>query len=264
MESFHPAFRFPKSAADTMLPSPTMSILEFLDFELPNVAPTETSASAEFFSKLEPTVMEPKLLKGITVPSDATMKGLAALCKTAVTDGAVSLLCLHLTREASKRVPLWMVPYWMEVAEIRRVPRPLWMEASDTMRVRQGSRRGKCKESTHSLIEEVYSSLAALSWSGKTRGFSNDEPISTLAAYATRRWLSDANKDQMLDLLRTDIRLDPSKPKFDIKGTHFISKIHQAYNKRDRDYTYDRGFEGLRETGIELGSDIHCRKLSEI
>ncbi|KZP26172.1 hypothetical protein FIBSPDRAFT_1005451, partial [Athelia psychrophila] len=126
------------------------------------------------------------------------------------------------------------------------------------MRARQGSQRGKCKESTHSLIEEVYSSLATLSWSGKTRGFSNDEPISTLAAYATRHWLSDAQEDQMLDLLRTDIRLDPLKPAFNIKGTHFVSKIHQAFNKRDTgDYTDDRGFEGLRKTGIELGSDIH-------
>ncbi|KAF7969102.1 hypothetical protein HWV62_28304 [Athelia sp. TMB] len=241
-----------------MLPCPAATILEFLDFKFPSITPTKTSASTEFFSQLEPTVMDPKLLKGIPVPSEETVKGLAALCKTAVTDGAASLVCLHLSWEVSRRVPLWMIPYWMEAAEIQKVHRPLWVEASDTMRARQGTRRGKCKESTHHLIEEVYSGLLTLSWSGKTRGFSNQEPVSTLATYATRRWLSDAHEDQMLDLPRTDIRLDPSKPAIDIKGTHFLSKIQQAYVKKDTgEYKDGRAFEWLWETGIELGNEVH-------
>ncbi|KZP06265.1 hypothetical protein FIBSPDRAFT_764713 [Athelia psychrophila] len=110
---------------------------------------------------------------------------------------------------------------------------------------------------SHRLIEEVYGCLQGLGWHGKTKGFSNQDPISSLARFATRQWLSDANEDQMLDLLRTDIRRDSSNPRVSIKGTHFMSKLAEAYGKRDTSYAEARAFEAVCEAGEGLGDGTY-------
>jgi hypothetical protein len=74
---------------------------------------------------------------------------------------------------------------------------------------------------SHQLIDKVYNNLAALPWSGKTKGFSNEEPIYKLTTYATHHWLSNVHENQMLDLFRMEIRLDSSKCRIIVMDTNF-------------------------------------------
>lgn len=145
----------------------------------------------------------------------------------------------------------------MEASELRRGHR-LWSEAYDCLQERQGSRKGKCSEETQNLIEDVWSSFGNVPWYGTTRGFTNREPLSSLAAYATQRWLSDVHENQMLDLLRADIRLDPSKPQVSVKGTHFVQKLREAYSKRDMEYAANnQAFGEVHTAGVGLGDGMY-------
>ncbi|KZP08149.1 hypothetical protein FIBSPDRAFT_761876 [Athelia psychrophila] len=145
----------------------------------------------------------------------------------------------------------------MEVSELRKGPRAAWTEADDCLQAHQNSRKEKGRTESHRLIEEVYGCLHGIGWHRKTKGFSNQDPISSLARFATQRWLSDANEDQMLDLLRTDIRRDSSNPRILIKGTHVMSKLGKAYGKHDTSYAEARAFEAVREAGEGLSDGRH-------
>lgn len=252
------SFRIPANALEILLPQPSLTVLELLDHKLPLISSVSRNiAPSQFFSKDDANITEPMVLQRLAIPPGRMLKELAEACKVSAMEGANSVMCAHLSNGPDKRVPLWTIPYWMEVAALRIGPRAAWGEADACLQVRQQSRKGKGTAKTHSLVDEVYGCLAGLQWHGTTRGFSNCDPISSLAKFATREWLSDANEDQMLDLLRTDLRRDTTQRRALVKGTQFIAKLHEAYEKRDTTYKEARHFESVREAGIGLGDGTY-------
>ena len=140
---------------------------------------------------------------------------------------------------------------------MRREWRSPWLKADDYLRHRQQFRRDKNAAASHSLIDEVYSNLTSLAWAGDVRGFSEHEPVHKLATYATHNWLSSVHENQMLDLLRTEIRLDRTRPRIVIKSTDFPHALQAAYEQRDTgDYMDNRYFDHIRQTGVELGNGM--------
>jgi hypothetical protein len=197
----HPSLRIPKNAADQLLPSPSLSLLEFLEFRLPIISSSKVLAPAKFFSDLDPAIMGTDLPQGIVVPSDETVVALAEACKSAIKSGAKSVLSPHIQSNPDNRLPLWTITYWTEVSSLRKTWRTPWIEAEDYLSTRQQRWKGKGATASHQIINNVYDALSSISWAGNVRGFSNEEPLYTLATYATHHWLSDVHENQMLDLL---------------------------------------------------------------
>lgn len=242
---------------DGLLPSPSLSVLEFLEFGLPLISSSKVLAPAKFFSNLDPAIMGTDLLRGMVVPSDETVVALAEVCKSAVKSGAKSVLSLHIQSAPDKRLPLWVIPYWTEVSSLRKTWRTPWIVAEDYLSTRQQRWKGKNATASHRIIDEVYDALSTLPWAGKLKGFSNDDPIYTLSTYATHHWLSDAHEDQMLDLLRTEIKFDSTRRSVIIENLEFSNMLDKAYDERGTNYETSRRFEHLRQLGISLGSGTY-------
>jgi hypothetical protein len=254
----HPSLRIPSPAVNYLLPDASLSVLEFLEFKLPVISSSKVLAPAKFFSKLEPTITQTDLLCGIAMPSEETLAALGAACKSAVKSGAASVLCPHVPTPLEKCLPVWVIPYWTEAANLRRNWRSPWVKADDLLHRRQQFRRDQSVAASRSLIDEVYNNLASLPWAGTIRGFSDEEPVHKLATYATHNWLSTVHEHQMLDLLRVEIRLDPTRPRIIIKDTAFPHMLHAAYEQRDTGYCSDnRYFDPLREIGVDMGNGTH-------
>jgi hypothetical protein len=107
----YPPLRIPQDAVDQLLPSISLSILEFLEFRLPIISSSKVLAPAKFFSNLDPAIMGTDPLRGMVVPSDKTLVALGEACKVAVISGAKSVLSPHTRSVPDKRLPLWIIPY---------------------------------------------------------------------------------------------------------------------------------------------------------
>jgi hypothetical protein len=79
-----PLLRILQDAVDQLLPSTSLSILEFLEFRLPIISSSKVLAPAKFFSNLDPAIMGTDPLRGMVVPSDKTLVALGEACKAAV------------------------------------------------------------------------------------------------------------------------------------------------------------------------------------
>ena len=80
-------------------------------------------------------------------------------------------------------------------------------------------------------MQEGYDVLSYLPWSGNICGFDDDEPLHTLAVYASREWFSTMHENQMLNLLRCDLLLKRSN--VEIGNMAFFATLQQAYDCRD-------------------------------
>jgi len=76
----HPSFCIPASVATKLLPDASLSVLEFLKFGLPIISSSKILGPAKFFSKLNPTITQTDILRGIAVPSDETLADLGVAC----------------------------------------------------------------------------------------------------------------------------------------------------------------------------------------
>ena len=84
---------------------------------------------------------------------------------------------------------------------------------------------------SHCHVDEVYDTLGSFSWSVNISGFSHAEPKYKLTMYMTQRWLSDMHKNQMFDLLHTEIQFAPMASQPVIQGTEFSTHLHKVYEQ---------------------------------
>jgi hypothetical protein len=153
---------------------------------------------------------------------------------------------------SGKRVPLWIITYWTEIINLRGLREP-WVRAEAALRKRKKGSKHSC-----SLIDETYSALSTLQWSGNIHGFDNDEPINHLAKYAMHQWLTDVHENQMLDILRHELLLDQSSSGIEVESLEFIHYIESAYQQRHLEqYGESRYFAHACRLGVELSSGAH-------
>lgn len=110
--------------------------------------------------------------------------------------------------------------------------RKAWVKAEEFLR--QGMKLWKSSSSgemVDKVMQEAYNVLSYLPWSGNVCGFDDNEPLHTLATYASRAWLSTLHENQMLDLLRHDLLLTRSN--IEIGNMAFFITRRKAYDCRD-------------------------------
>ena len=244
----HPGLEIPPALQKVLLPNPALSVTQFLQFPFPIISST-VHLPSEFFSRHAPTTDDVSLISKIPVPSGVTVKELQQACKSAASSGNTSVVCPHAPLASGKRVPLWIITYWTEIINLREIREP-WVRAEAALR-----KRKKGSKHSSSLIDETYTALSILQWSGNIHGFDNEEPINHLAKYATHQWLTDIHENQMLDILRRELLLDQSILGIEVESLKFISYIESAYQQRHLEqYGESRYYAHARRLGEELSS----------
>jgi hypothetical protein len=204
-----------------------------------------------FFSHHPPTVEDVGLISKIPVPSVETVKELQQACKDSdahMLGHHVSVLCPHASLGSDERAPLWIIAYWTEVINLRATREP-WVRAEVALR-----KRKKGDKETTTLIDETYLALSTLRWSGDIQGFDNMRPMNQLAKYATHQWLSDVHEDQMLDLLRQTLLLNPATHAIEVGNLDFMFYVERGYEQRDSGYAKMKYFARTRHLGELLSS----------
>jgi hypothetical protein len=247
--AIHLSLQIPAAAQQVLLPKPHLSVLQFLQFPLPGITLRTEHKAAAFFSSREPTTDDLLHLSKIPTPSAEVVEALHTTCKDAITNGATSIECHHIMHP-TPRLPLWIITYWTEVISLHKTRAP-WVLAEEALQKRW--RASMKKPETQQLLDEVYQALSTLEWSGCIKGCGEEDPINTLASYATHQWLTTTHENQILHLLLRDLAHNPAARKFHIEDLQFWSYIKQSYDKHQSDmYTESKYFAYARGVGESL------------
>lgn len=252
----HPLLEIPPQIQRQVFPDTSLSVLDFLKFPLPIIsgaAPQHTAS--QFFSNCTPTMEDVIIIQKIPIPPAKTVADLVVESKAAVLSGARSVKCQHAPSASQQNLPVWVIPYWAEVLELRSTFRKAWLQAEEFIRLRKKVWKktvaGDSRESTDETMQQAYDMLSCLRWFGNIRGFDHEEPLYKVATYASRMWLSTMHEDQILDLLRRDLLFQGSQA--EIANMAFFKKLREAYNCRDTgEYDEGRGFMWIRGIGNAL------------
>jgi hypothetical protein len=204
--SIHPELEVPLAAQTKLLPVSNLSVLDFLKFPLPILSQTSnTHPTSAYFSSNAPNLLDKNTIRKIPVPSIDTVRDLGREYRNPEFR-AHSVLCAHIPTN-EYYLPLWVITFWLELRSKWLDP---WICAEAALRKRKSKWVGQADPSiTHALVGEVFALLSTLPWSGNIRGFDNAEPLYCLATYVTRDWFSDVHQNQMLDILRRTLVLEP-------------------------------------------------------
>jgi len=177
---------------------------------------------------------------------------LVAACKTAVLSGMRSVKCRHAPSASGQYLPVWVIPYWAEVLEIRTTSRKAWVGAEEFIRMRKKVLKKTMNgENADAIMQEAYDMLSCLPWSGDVRGFNASELLYKLATYASREWLATMHEDQILDLLRRELLLKGTRT--EIAQMAFFWSLHQAYTCHDTgEYEESHVFAWIQGIGTAL------------
>jgi hypothetical protein len=238
------------AAWQILLPSPHLSVLQFLQFPLPGITKLKTKHGASaFFSQKKPTMDDLSIISKIPIPSKDVLEALHTAHEDAITNGATSIDCPHVGMHPTPRLPLWTITYWAEVLSLHETRAP-WVLAEEALCKCQ--RISMKKPETRQLLDDVNLALSTLEWSGNIKGCGYDDPINVLAAYTTRQWLGTTHENQILHLLSRDLIGDPTARKLHIEDLQFWTYIKQFYNNHDSEaYTDSKYFayaRGVRES----------------
>lgn len=245
----HPSLEIPSKLQKVLFPHQALSVAQFLQFPLPIIliTPAEHLVST-FLSNEEPTTDDPSLISKVPVPEAAAVSALGEALKSAGVSRIGSITCPHAPL-VSGRFPVWIITYWTEIISLRATREP-WVRAEEALR----KRKRKWKKQS-SFVDDTYLALSNLPWFGNIQGFDNQEPISDLARYITHEWLTDVHENQMLDLLRRHLFLDPTTRGIEVENLAFMVFIERGYRARESgEYAESNYFAHARGLGEALSS----------
>lgn len=250
----HPKLQLPFDAITHLLPAPALSVLQLLDFSLPTIQSGDATIPPEaFFHHVSPNLLDMAEIKTIPIPPINVLENLIKQHQQFLDNGAQSIRSAHMSGVHTLCLPLWVIHYWLEVVTLCTSYIIPWRCAEENLQKMSQAWKGDNAAESRKLVRQVYSSLDSLLWSRNIEGFSGQDPIVNLHAYATNNWLSDIHENQMLDLLRQWLYQQQSGRQLLVKNTFFINYLQKAYESRATGkYKDSKCFINLRETGLSL------------
>ena len=245
----------PPELKKRILPERDMSVLDFLQFQLPAAAQAfdgSIDPSEKILSDLAPSIISITDIQAIPTPP-LTM--LNMLIGTKDLSWSRLILCLHAPGHHAEQLPTWVISYWIQVFHLRPLKKT-WVDAEESLQ-KQGSHR-QHTEDTKSLIKKVYDELACISWASDISGFPAAITTDHLATYLTKNWLSDEHENQMLHLLRREVLSKRREDRISISDTSFMKKLIDVHQMVDRTehYATARNYAWIQEKGQELATSI--------
>ena len=215
----------PPDLRTVLLPSPELSVSEFLKFPLPPQVQTHTPDISLYWSKAEPNVKVIKLqdLKDHPIPLPIFLSEL--MKQTNLLESSNSICYSHLPPSWHSHFPLWVLTYWVEVSQLWQHVRQPWASAELYLVIQQ-----KCWKLPNiwQLCDTAQTALLSLPWAGNVCGFEKAEPRMKLTTYLSQKWLVTSHIDQQLDLLWMDVEWS-GQPTCKIVQQSFFWKIVELY-----------------------------------
>jgi hypothetical protein len=203
--------KIPPCMRAKILPSPTLSVTQFLEFPLPSQLP-ETHSAHSGINTLPPEFsfgsqenlnvkLSLELLRDLPIPPAALISTLEASQSSWTWR---SIRYAHLPGNQSRGAfPIWILNYWDEVSKLRKHINIPWSRAEMFLvEIQNSSWRSP---DVQRLCDCARLCFLQLPWCGGTSGFTSSEPTVKLAAYLSKNWLGTVHIDQQLDLLRFDL-----------------------------------------------------------
>ena len=237
----------PSEIQAEILPDKNLSVIDFLKFPLPAVSRSPITNLHAYLSPLSPTITSTNEIKNIPTPPPTVLDKLIQSPDVA---SSQSVLCPHAFGLTGERLPIWILDYWNQVTRIRPV-KVKWGAAEDNLQI-----QNKTSQDTKSLINEVYNTLACLSWSVDIKGFWASITSDYLTPYFTKEWFSDEQENQMLYLLQQQVGRERSGDGIDITDTFFIKKLTEVFQKKE-EYATKPAYTWIRKKGQELSTGVY-------
>jgi hypothetical protein len=236
-----------------LLPSPKLSVAEFLQFPLPSQTQIHPPDISLYWCDAEPNMTHIGLhdLKDLPIPSSIVLGKLVKQPNQLEQSCSICYSHLPLSSRHS-RFPLWILTYWVEVSRLRQHVRQPWASAELYLTVQR--KRWKL-ENIRKLCDAAHTALLNLQWAGNVCGFEEPEPRTKLAAYLSQKWLSTSHIDQQLDLLRMDVERS-GQLTCEVVRQSFFRKVVELYRDHE-DKPYNKEMSGARHLwtiGEELAS----------
>jgi hypothetical protein len=89
----------------------------------------------DFFSSDSPTIHDIKIIQKIPIPPAKTVEELVAACKMVLLSRKKSIKCHHAPSAYKQNLPVWVIPYWVEVLSLHSTSQKAWMKAEEFIRL---------------------------------------------------------------------------------------------------------------------------------
>jgi len=158
----------PPEIKDQLLPDPALSVSQLLQYQLPQGPPNEQTSVETYLTNLPVNVTSLNVIKSIPIPSKLITTKLERHSRLA---SSTSIRCTHIHSPSApeKRVPTWVITYWIEAGQILCLKKK-WLDAESSLQKRRTHKK-RTKE-TAGLISCIYEKLSSIQWSGNMHGFS--------------------------------------------------------------------------------------------
>lgn len=229
--------------AQLLLPPVTLTVQDFLAYELPSIAPNTCFIRPDkYLSTIKLNVDNIDEIAALVTPPGEVLDSLHAMDRLR----AKSIICPHETSAGGKRYPMWVLTYWLRVKDLRGIQHQ-WRSAMSNLQ------RIKTWTPPSQLLQTVDSVMSHLPWAGEIPGFSNRVDMHLLSFYLTMQWLTDDHESIMLELLRREVEEFQEDLHIKFEGPFFTVLLCTTYNNCS-EYGTDRSYQWLRDLGTDLGS----------
>jgi len=250
----------PVEVEPLLLPSPKLSILELLHHHIPLVASVSNPSldPTKLFTSDPPNIFDISHISQVPIPPQKVFITLRDHLPQSEKHGKQSVTCPHSNISAEKAYPLWIITYWERLEPIRKI-RDAWLLAEDYLVERSLAWKGKGNQEGVDIVNKIFNSLSVIPWSDKLHGFTKDagDDLFTISLFASTRWIKDEQANQMLDLLRKEIRRTRIQS-VEIQSTWFFEKLATGCDEQAR-YISESSFRYHRHLGHSLATGIYDR-----
>jgi hypothetical protein len=242
-----------------LLPSPFLSISQFLQHELPPQLPDarralnqgRSIAATDFGHWAQPDSEDiVNTIKSLPIPSESLLSDILASSERLEW---CSVQYAHLSTSNGinqSNYPPWIIAYWVEVARLQNHVKRPWLSAEAFLRKAQNA--WKTPE-IRRLCDAAEVALLQLPWGGKTAAFGADnEPTHLLSCYLSNQWLRSAHITQQLELMRIDLKRTGIND-CEIIPPYTFDILQQMYQARE---AIPYGKDGARRNIWGLGEEV--------
>jgi hypothetical protein len=248
-------FTIPIHIQEQLLPSPKISIQQYVNFPLPKPsAVIQTILTPEYFSRYDPEPITERLLERmcwLSIPAPAVIKELTNIGCQAWLDGFKSVKYVHIGDGVSTHFPLWLISFWSDVYNIRTTAHDPWVKAKAWLATELQQ-----KKSLHrrTYVEDVNILLSELPWGIKKCGLSDSEPIHTLWRFWGLHFTTGSQQNDHLEILCSHIAADPGLVQhIHVEGVALTAKLAEAAATDGTDaYHTEKRFAWVRTLGENI------------
>ncbi|KAF9504453.1 hypothetical protein BS47DRAFT_1441599 [Hydnum rufescens UP504] len=210
--------------ARSILPDPSMSVMDALKYSFPRMANVQHSAhmASQWYSTAPPT-SDLAYIHSLTIPSASLVNNVARNLESAIKLGTKSLC--DPDSPSNENMPLWVVDYWQQVAASISILADWRTSFEWLLAVENTTKRNIDFMRLQTLRGEALG-LRHISWKGSISSYliGSEVQIWKLTSLLSTRWVNGDSIDVMLEAVAEKATLDGYSDVL-IGGTNLVTTI---------------------------------------